>query len=99
MSIDTSLADPISTLSPWEQTKARLFAIREVEADITRRELAAQPVKERTAADALADIQRYTTWLTVPAVQAGGALKGDIEAKLAGARAELGRMRRTGGAK
>lgn len=89
MSLDTSLADPISNLSPWQQMKARLFAEREITNDALRRGLSAQPVEPRTAMDALKDVQRYERWLTVPAVIASKAWTEDVTAKLKAAKAEL----------
>lgn len=96
MSVDTSFARPASTLSAWQQVLFRQIADREIRCAAQRAELDNQPVKPRTAADALADVQRYTEMLKIPAVVVSGSWKRDVEHKLANARAELGRHRRAG---
>lgn len=109
MSIDVALESPTSTASPedtanavgvWEAFvqahKPMWAAERAAHCAEVRADLAATPAKERTAEDALADIRRYTAMLNVPAVIASTPWKHDVEAKLANARAELGRFRRAG---
>lgn len=93
MSVDTQHMRPASTVSLWATFRLHLDAERATKSAAERRALDAQPTPERTAADALKDVQRYQAWLTVPAVVAGGSLKADIETKLAVAKAEL-RLRR-----
>lgn len=87
---------PPTTLSPWQQILFQQIADREIRNAATRQELAAAPVQPRTAADALADVQRYSEMLRIPAVVVSAKWKLDVEAKLTQARAELGRFRRAG---
>ena len=96
MSVDTSHVRPTSTLSPWQRVLFQQIADREIRNAALRAELASEPVKSRTAADAFADVQRYTAMLKIPAVIVSASWKRDVEAKLTQARAELGRLRRAG---
>ena len=102
----TSTASPEDTANAvgvWEAFvrahKPMWAAERAAHCAEVRANLAATPVRERTAEAALADVRRYTAMLQVPAVIASTPWTRDVEAKLANARAELGRMRRQGGAK
>lgn len=92
MSLDTSFADPISTLSPWEQLRSRLFAEREIAADALRRELDAQLATERTAAHVQADVTRYAAWLKLPAVRRSARWYADVDQRLQAVTAELALM-------
>jgi hypothetical protein len=102
VSVDTSLASPTSTARSWKQLKAQLLnqmhAGREIEADTIRAEIASQSAKPRTAADALADVNRYKAMLSVPAVLASKWWTEDVTSKLIAATTELKALRRTGGA-
>lgn len=99
---DTSLADPISPLSvdstvsamgAWEAFRRAngpvWAAERATRCAAIRNELDQQIVRPRTAADALADIKRYSAMLTVPAVLASKGWTEDVTAKLIAAKAEL----------
>jgi hypothetical protein len=94
--LDTPLADPISTLSPWQRLVFQQTATREIAADALRRELAEAPVVERTAELVQKDIDRYTTQLTLECVYKNLRWAFDVRAKLDAAQAELAAL--TGGA-
>lgn len=106
MSVDTSHVRPTSTDSPlndvgvWEafrRANSPVWAAeRATRCAAIRNELDEQIVRPRTAEDALADVKRFKAMLSVPAVIASGPWTQDVERKLAGARAELGRFRRAG---
>lgn len=99
MSVDTSHVRPTSTLSPWQRVLFQQIADREIRNAALRAELASEPIRERTAADAFNDLQRYTQMLKIPAVAVSLPWKRDVERKQSQARAELGRLRRQAGAR
>lgn len=111
MSIDTlatypapadtaSVENTVAAVGIWEAFvqahKPMWAAERAAHCAEVRADLAATPAKERTAEDALTDVRRYKAMLQVPAVIASAPWTRDVEAKLANARAELGRFRRAG---
>lgn len=86
--LDTSFADPISTLSPWDRLYSRLVAEREITNDALRRRT---PIEDqpRTAAELRADIAKFNRWLDTTTVQAGTDFANWVRARKATAMAEL----------
>lgn len=72
MSLDTSLADPISNLSPWQRILFQQIAEREMRIDALRRQMPVITNEPKTPAELRADIAKYNGWLDTTPVQAGG---------------------------
>lgn len=92
MTVDVSLADPISTLSPWQRLVFQQTAAREIAAHALRQELAALPVVERTPELVQKDIDRYNAQLKVEPVVRNLHWFLDVQAKRDAAVAELDAM-------